>query len=373
MTNKNLDIEISKLIGSGVKFSDIHITEGEVLSIRGADVSISSVSGGSIVTREDIVGFLDEPAQKKKIVVEDKFLNNEEIDVSVEMDFPDKKVRFRVNAYKSRGKLEMVLRKIDEKIVPLSDLGFGLEATKRIKELCGKGKGLIFVTGATGSGKTTTLGSMIDEINDTCSGKIITIEDPIEVTHYNKKSKISQREVGVDTLSFGSALKAALRQDPDVIMIGEIRDRETAEIALNAALTGHLVLATMHTNDASQTIQRFVQMFESEDRSRIQSILSAALLAVLSQTLERDISNNRVLISELMIVNNAIKVIISSGSYHQIPNAISESSNTLGNYLMGKKALNLFIEHRISKEVAKKIIDMSPDAKSLNDQLARIK
>lgn len=373
MTNQNISIEIIKLINSGVKFSDIHITEGEVLSIRGADVSIVSVDDSNIIARDDIIAFLDEPAKKKRIVLEEKISNNEEIDVSIEMDLVDKKVRFRVNAYKSRGKLEMVLRKIDEKIVPLSDLGFGVDTTKRIKELCSKGQGIIFVTGATGSGKTTTLGSMIDEINNSYSGKIVTIEDPIEVTHKNIKSKISQREVGVDTLSFGNALRAALRQDPDVIMIGEIRDRETAEIALNAALTGHLVLATMHTNDASQTIQRFVQMFESEDRSRIQSILSAALLAVISQTLERDVNKNRILISELMIVNNQIKVIISSGGYHQIPNAISESSNTLGNYLMGKKALSLFMEHKISKEIAKKIIDMSPDAKSLNDQLSRIK
>ncbi len=371
--SKNLSTEIIKLVESGVKFSDIHITEGEVICVRGSDVSISDVDGGGVITRDDIIEFMDEPARKKKIVLEDKISNNEEIDVSVQMEFSGKKVRFRVNLYKSRERLEMVLRKIDEKIVPLSDLGFGLDTTNRIKDLCNKGQGIIFVTGATGSGKTTTLGSMIDEINSSHRGKIITIEDPIEVVHEKKMSKVSQREIGVDTLSFGNALRAALRQDPDVIMIGEIRDRETAEIALNAALTGHLVLATMHTNDASQTIQRFVQMFESEDRSRIQSILSAALLAVISQTLERDVNKNRILISELMIANSAIKSSVSNGAYHQIPNLISESSNTLGNYLMGKKALGLFMEKKISKDVAKKIIDMSPDAKSLNDQLSRIK
>lgn len=369
----NLGREIVRLIESGIKFSDIHLVENDVLRIRGGDVKISKVADGAIISRADILEFLDGPTKRKGLVIEDCFSAKDDIDVSCEMDIGGKKIRFRVNAFRARGKLEMVLRKIEDKIISVSDLGFGDAASRKIVELCGRSQGIIFVTGATGSGKTTTLGSMVNEINSSYECKIITIEDPIEVVHENKKAMISQREVGVDTSSFGGALRSALREDPDVIMIGEIRDRQTAETALDAALTGHLVLATMHTNDASQTIQRFVQMFDSEDRNRIQTILAAALVAVISQTLEKDVNNNRILISELMIASNAIKSSITNGQFVQIPNQIMESANTLGNYLMGRKAMELLVQHRITKEVAKKIFDLSSDSKSLNEQLLRIK
>lgn len=356
-----IKIGLTRLISSGVKFSDVHMCEGQCFKIRGSDVAITNYPDSPVVNREDFLDFFSEYAEKKEINLKETLAVNVDVDMSADLIVNDKEYRFRVSIYKSRELIRAVLRKNDSGIVAFEDLGFG-PAAEKIRSLCRYPQGIIFVTGATGSGKSTTLASLIDIINEEIQGHIITIEDPIEFIHKDKKSVISQREVGVDCGSFGKALKSSLRQDPDVIMVGEIRDQETAEIALNAALTGHLVLATLHTNDATQTIQRFIQMFPEQERSRVQSTLAAALVAIISQALDKDLNNNRILISELMIATSGIRSTITTGQFVQLPNKITESYNTIGNYLMAHNVKMLLSQKRISPEVAKKYFDLSPDS-----------
>lgn len=351
---------IELIIESGVKFSDIHISEGNHLRVRGGDVSINTNKDTPIVSKADIIDFFSQAAKRKGVDLLESLGNKVDVNASIVINVGGNDYRFRSNIFTSREKYRAVLRKNDSKIVPFDSLGFGV-AGDRILKLCSATQGIIFVTGATGSGKSTTLASILDVINHRLHGHIITIEDPIEFTHDDHLCTVSQREVGVDVLNFKEAVREAMRQDPDVIMVGEIRDRETAEAALRASLTGHLVLSTLHTNDATQTIQTFVQIFEAEERSRIQSTLSAALLGVISQSLDKDTENNRILMSELMIANPAIRNTISTGQFHQLHNKISESTNSHGNYLMAHNTKQLLSQKRITPEVARKYFEMSPD------------
>jgi len=210
-------------------------------------------------------------------------------------------------------------------MLPFQILSFaelGLPVTI-VTELCNKPKGLVLITGATGSGKTTTLAAMIDYLNTTKDSHIITIEDPIEYVHASKKSIVDQREVGSDTQSFAQALKHVLRQDPDVILIGEMRDLETIETALIVAETGHLVLATLHTSDAAQTVNRIVDVFPAHQQNQVRVQLSMELLGVLSQQLvPRATGKGRVLAAEVLIVNHAVRSLIREQKIHQIYSVI---------------------------------------------------
>lgn len=352
---------IELIVESGVKFSDIHISEGCHLRVRGSDVSIKTNEATPVITRDDIVDFFSASAERKGIDLLDSLSKKDDVNVSLTISINGEEYRFRSSIFCSREKYRAVIRKNDSGIVPFDNLGFGA-AGEKIKKLCEATQGIIFVTGATGSGKSTTLASILDVINGRLNGHIITIEDPIEFTHDERECIISQREVGVDVPSFKEAVRGAMRQDPDVIMVGEIRDRETAEAALRASLTGHLVLSTLHTNDATQTIQSFVQIFEAEERSRIQSTLSAALLGIISQALDKDLNNNRILLSELMIATPAIRTTISNGQFQQLHNKISESYGSHGNYLMAHHVKLLLSQKKISPDVARKYFEMSPDS-----------
>ncbi len=253
----------------------------------------------------------------------------EDLELDFALDVPGTG-RFRANAHYARGCIEAVFRHIPEEITELEALGH----RPAVAELCKREEGLILITGITGAGTTTTMASMIQRISRTRSGVIITIEDPIEYGYPPAMSVIKQREVGSDTKSFASALKQTLRQDPDVIVVGEMRDRETMQAALTAAETGHLVIGTLHTVDASKTVDRIVDIFPSEQQNQIVTQLSNTLVGVISQRLlPRADGKGRVLATETMIANSGIRACIRDRKPHMILGMIEigtqEGMNTL--------------------------------------------
>ena len=223
--------------------------------------------------------------------------------------------RFRVNAYRQRGEISFAFRVIPNEVPNFEKL----RLPPGVRRLAENHKGLILVTGATGSGKTTTLASIVGHINRTRRQHIVTIEDPIEVLHDDEGCIVNQREVGLDTASFGQALRRALRQDPDVILIGELRDSETAETALQAAESGHLVLSTMHTVDAAETVSRMIEFFPAIKHNQIRAILAGVLCGVVSQRLLPKIGGGRVAAVEVMVNNKRIEELIRENRADEIP------------------------------------------------------
>jgi twitching motility protein PilT len=230
--------------------------------------------------------------------------------------------RFRVNAFRQRGATSFAFRVIPRTIPSFESLN----TPPGVRKLAEEHRGLVLVTGATGSGKTTTLAAMIDHINQSRQQHIVTIEDPIEVLHPDHNSIVSQREVGLDTESFGQALRRALRQDPDVILIGELRDAETAQTALQAAESGHLVLSTMHTVDAAETVGRMVEFFPGVKQPQIRSIMAGVLRGVVSQRLLPRLGGGRVAAVEVMLTNARIADLIRESRTEEIPDAIAEGA-----------------------------------------------
>ncbi len=233
--------------------------------------------------------------------------------------------RFRVNAFKDSHGSGAVFRTIPDKIPSIE--GLGLRFGDTLKELSMHTKGLIIVTGPTGSGKSTTLAAMMDLINRTREDHIISIEDPIEFTHQSKGCLINQREVHHHTKSFASALRAALREDPDIVLLGEMRDLETTEIALETAETGHLVLATLHTNTATSTVDRIIDKFPSGQQNQIRTLLSNTLTAVIAQTLCKKKGGGRVAAAEILVATSAVRAMIRDQKTHQLPTAIQVGRN----------------------------------------------
>jgi len=233
--------------------------------------------------------------------------------------------RFRVNIFKDIRGTGGVFRPIPDKIPVFEELGMGF--SDAIRNLCTYQKGLIILTGPTGSGKSTTLAAMLDIINRTRTDHIVTIEDPIEFIHQSKGCLVNQREVHTHTRSFSGALRAALREDPDVILLGEMRDLETTEIALETAETGHLVLATLHTNTATSTIDRIIDKFPGDRQNQIRTLLADTLLGVVAQTLCRRKDSGRVVATETLIATSGVKANIRDGKTHQLPSAIQTGRN----------------------------------------------
>ena len=274
-----------------------------------------------------------------------KFEENLELDFSY--DIPNVS-RFRANYFYERGHLGAVFRIIPEKPLSLNELN----APAVFKELIKKEKGLVLVTGPTGSGKSTTLAAMINEINTMYAKHIITIEDPIEFVHRHKKSLISQREVGKDTKGFLNALKASLREDPDVILIGEMRDKETIAAAITAAETGHLVFGTLHTNSADQTINRIVNVFPAEEQAQIRTQLSMGLLAVIAQVLLPKIGGGRIAAHEIMINNPAIANLIRENKIQQIYSQMQLNQGATGMQTMNQILADLVRKSIVTPETA---------------------
>ena len=257
--------------------------------------------------------------------------------------------RFRANYFIQQGYVGVAIRMLPFRILSFSELGLPV---KIMTDFCEKPKGLVLVTGATGSGKTTTLASMVDYLNTNKDYHMVTIEDPIEYTHTSKRSIVDQREVGSDTQSFAQGLKHVLRQDPDVILIGEMRDLETIETALIVAETGHLVLATLHTSDAMQTVNRIVDVFPANQQNQVRVQLSLELLGVLSQQLiPKTSGRGRVLATEFLLVNHAVRSLIREQKIHQIYSVI-QTSQKEGMRTMNQTLYELYTQRVITLENA---------------------
>lgn len=317
--------------------SDLHITVGEppILRIDGELMPVDEVRLSPADTLE-----LTEQVTK------DRFA---ELERAGELDFSmgvKGLGRFRVNAYRQRGSYGMALRVVHNKIPAMEEL----ELPPVVRDLARKQRGLILVTGPTGSGKSTTLASMIDMINVERSCHIITLEDPIEYLHQHKKSMVNQREVGSDTMSFANGLRAALREDPDVILVGEMRDLDTIAIAITAAETGHLVLSTVHTMGASSTIDRIIDIFPPYQQPQVRVQLAGVLDGIISQQLiqKRD-KKGRVGAFEVMIATTAICNLIREGKTHQIQSNLQTGAK-FGMQTMDNALLELYRKNVISRE-----------------------
>ncbi|AQQ55032.1 type IV pili twitching motility protein PilT [Planococcus lenghuensis] len=275
----------------------------------------------------------------------DRFVERGEMDYSYSLDGVG---RFRVNTFQQRGSMSHAFRTIPTKIPTVDDL----QVPQVLKKLAETHQGLILVTGPTGSGKSTTLAAMIRHINENLSKHIITLEDPIEYLHNHGSSIIDQREVGFDTQTFANGLRAALRQDPDVLLVGEMRDLETISTAITAAETGHLVLATLHTSSAASTVERIIDAFPGEQQSQVRTQLGGILKAVISQRLLPTIDGQgRKAATEIMINNPAIGNLIRTEKVHQIPNVIM-TNRAMGMHMMSTSVQELLTRGLISKQVA---------------------
>ncbi len=274
-----------------------------------------------------------------------KFESTLELDLSYQVP---RVARFRVNVFRERGNLAGALRRIPQVVPTLEDLGL----PSSLKVLCDKPRGLILVCGPTGSGKSTSLAAMVNEINSARSEHILTIEDPIEFVHPHKYSVVAQRELGMDTKSFAAALKSALREDPDVILVGEMRDHETMQLAVTAAETGHLVFATLHTNSASQTVDRIVDVFPPGQQEQIRIQLSNNLEGVVVQQLLRRANQpGRICALEIMLASPAIRNLIREGKSHQI-NSMIQISNQLGMQTMDQCLRDMYAKGQITYDDA---------------------
>ncbi|QIL45808.1 type IV pilus twitching motility protein PilT [Vagococcus coleopterorum] len=326
--------------------SDLHLVEG-IEPIFRLNGELVPIQGTPVLYSEMIT-------KMARLVCNDEqwatFLADGEIDLAYELKGA---ARFRINIFRQKDTTSIAFRRIPIKIPNLTSLGM----PDILKDLIHKSQGLFLVTGPTGSGKSTTLAAMLDYLNDTKNTHILTLEDPIEYVHNHKKSIISQREIGRDTDSFGNALRAALRQDPDVILVGEMRDFETISIALTAAETGHLVLGTLHTSSAPATIERIVDVFPAIQQPQVRSQLAGALLGVLSQRLlPTPDGNGRIAATEMLVNNKGIAHIIRSGKTHQISNMIQMGKNE-GMHTMQAKIIQLISAGRVDSDVAESYLE----------------
>jgi twitching motility protein PilT len=325
------------------KASDLHLQVGLPPMLR-VDGTLLPVAGAEILTDEAVetlvFAILDE--DQKQILLKDK-----EFDFS--FAFGDLG-RFRVNAFHERGNLAAALRLIPNEILTIEQLGL----PPIVNKFADYPRGLVLVTGPTGSGKSTTLAAMIHKINMERSEHIITIEDPIEYTHRSKKSVIVQREVHYDTYSFSASLRSALRQDPDVVLIGEMRDLETIASAITIAETGHLVFATLHTNSAAQSIDRMIDVFPPHQQPQIRSQLSNILTAICSQRLVPAIGGGRIAAAEILVATPAVRNIIREGKTHQLE-AVIQTGAEYGMQSMDKTLASMVHNGTISYEEARNV------------------
>jgi twitching motility protein PilT len=324
--------------------SDLHITTGERPKLRiDGDITDSSVT--EVLTPKDTLqlaySVLTEN-QKKRFETED------ELDFSFGIQ---NLARFRGNCFKQRGCVSMVIRMIPFNVRTFQDLGL----PPIIAKLAERPRGLILVTGPTGSGKSTTLAAIIDKINKERKGHIITVEDPIEFIHRHQSCLVNQREIGTDTKSFATALKYALREDPDVILVGEMRDLETIAAALTIAETGHLALATLHTNSAAESINRIIDVFPSNQQSQVRAQLAFVLEGVITQTLlPKAKGRGRVMASEIMVATPAIRALIRDDKIHQIYSSL-QSGKKHGMQTMNDSLYQLYTNREVDQEECERV------------------
>jgi twitching motility protein PilT len=333
------------------KASDIHITTNSPVQLRIDE---------NLFPADDKVLKAEDTKELAYSILSDEQIKRFEEELELDMAFGLKDVgRFRVNVFKQRGTVAAAIRMIPNKIWSFEECGLPVNVAL---SLCKMPKGLVLLTGATGSGKSTSLASMVDWINDNRSCHIITVEDPIEFVHENKKAIVNQRELGADTRSFGAALKHVLREDPDVILIGELRDLETIEAALIIAETGHLVFSTLHTSDCVQTINRVIDVFPAHQQQQIRTQLSFVLLGVLSQQLiPKTKGGGRSLAVEIMMATPAIRSLIRESKAHQVYSVIQTSQKD-GMKTMNQSLYELYQKNLITYEEA---LERSTDQEDL--------
>ncbi|MHB2032200.1 MAG: type IV pilus twitching motility protein PilT [Gemmatimonadaceae bacterium] len=319
--------------------SDLHITAGERPKMR--------IDGDITDSRVDTVMQPKDTMQLAYSVLTENQKKRFEMDDELDFSFGIQNLaRFRGNCFKQRGCVSMVIRQIPFNIKTFQDLGL----PKVISDLSDKPRGLILVTGPTGSGKSTTLAAMIDKINKEVKGHIITIEDPIEFIHKHQACIVNQREVGSDTKSFGAALKYALRQDPDVVLIGEMRDLETIQAGLTIAETGHLAFATLHTNSAAEAINRIIDVFPSHQQSQVRAQLAFSLEGIITQTLlPKATGKGRAMAAEILVVTPAIRALIRDDKIHQIYSTM-QSGKKYGMQTMNDALYNLYVTRAVTFE-----------------------
>lgn len=326
-----------------LEYSDVHLGIGEIPRFRNrGEIQITDYPQ---TDRDTFISWLREVMTEAEI---QHFQENLEFDGATQYDF----ARVRINVFGSLKGYAMVLRLIPLKILSMEQL----RLPTVFREICHHHKGLILVTGPTGSGKSTTMAAMIDYINREMAKHIITIEDPIEFVHQSRKSLVKQREVGMHTRKFDNALKAALREDPDLILVGEMRDKETVNTALKAAQTGHLVMGTLHTNSAVKTIERILNLYSGEEQEAMRVAISESLVAVIAQGLCRTTDGKRAAFHDILINTEAIKEWIKDGKYDEISELMKQASFD-GMITMNQSLLNLYQEGRITEETA---LEMSP-------------
>jgi len=331
--NRYLTLLVSK------EGSDLHIKAGNGIRarIQGKLYKIEAPPQ----TREGVINLLKEILRSRF----DEFVKNKEIDFSYKLN---DQYRFRANAFFQIDGPSVVFRVIPGKIPTIDQLGLP-QVVKKFTEI---ERGLVLVTGVTGSGKSTTLAALINEINEKKTKHIITIEDPVEFVHKDKLCLINQRSLGEDTLSFSRALRAALREDPDIILVGEMRDRETIEIALHAAETGHLVFSTLHTLDAKETLNRVIGVFPPEEQHRIRLVLGSVIEGIISQRLVPTIDGKRVAAMEILIKTPRIKELILQDRDNEIRDALEEGKKVYGTQTFDQHLIDLVLSKKVAEDVA---------------------
>lgn len=319
--------------------SDLHISAGEPPMVR-IDGDVKKVKLPSLTSEQTQSMLYDIMNDHQRKVFEEK----SDIDFSMELG---ENARFRVNVFRQRRGMGAVFRIIPTKILTLDQLGM----PAILAQLSRQEKGLVLVTGPTGSGKSTTLAAMIDLINSEFDGHILTIEDPVEFVHSSKRCLVNQREVGPHTQSFSNALRAALREDPDIILVGELRDLETIQLALTAAETGHLVFGTLHTSSAPKTVDRIIDVFPSGQQAQVRAMLSESIQAIVTQTLCKKVGGGRVAALEVLIGNTAVRNLIRENKIHQIP-SMMQTGQGIGMKTMDTALLELVEKNLITEEAA---------------------
>ena len=321
--------------------SDLHISAGQhpIIRVDGDLVSLTDYPVMDDAMVKQIIFAMMTEKQRKEL--------EEKLEIDYAIEIPEL-ARFRANVFNQNRGLGGVFRTIPSKIYTVEQLGL----PNVMREFANYPNGLVLVTGPTGSGKSTTLAAVLDNINDILDCHILTIEDPIEYVHKSKRCLVNQREVSRDTLSFNAALRSALREDPDIILVGELRDLETIRLALTAAETGHLVFATLHTNSAAKTINRIIDVFPGDEKPMIRSMLSESLRAVVCQSLLKKIGGGRVAALEVMICNPAIRNLIREDKIAQMYSVI-QTGNALGMMTLDQHLQDLVKKQLIEKAAAK--------------------
>ncbi len=331
--------------------SDLHVTVGQPPRLR-IDGSLADDDDGGVLEAADTLRLarsLLTGAQRRR------FEEDDELDFSFEVQGL---ARFRGNCFRQRGRVAMSVRHIPREVAPLEELGL----PPILNHFAERPRGLVLVTGPTGSGKSTTLAAMVDRINRRRRGHILTVEDPIEFVHRPRRCMVNQREVGTDTRSFAAALKYALRQDPDVILIGEMRDPETIGAALTVAETGHLVLSTLHTNSAADSVNRIVDAFPSHRQAQVRGQLASVLEGVVTQILvPRGSASGRVAAVEVMVCTAAVRAVIRDDKVHQV-RSLMQAGRKHGMQTLNDALARLYLDGEVTLEAALK---RSPDAAEL--------